>query len=62
MVAKTNKSTDADIDTYRTKLRAKKDTINAWAVSKLGWDIIDELLLLPEKTNESKERRLKRFV
>lgn len=62
VVAKTNKPTDTDIDSMRTKFRAKKDYINAYSQAEMGRDIIDELLFLPEKTNESKERRLKRFV
>ena len=62
MVAKTSKSTDADIDAQRAKLRGKKDYFNAYSQSTMGRDIIEELLFLPEKTNESKERRLKRFV
>ena len=62
MVAKTSKSTDADIDAQRAKLRGKKDYFNAYSQAAMGRDIIDELLFLPEKTNESKERRLKRFV
>ena len=62
MVAKTSKSTDADIDAQRAKLRGKKDYFNAYSQATMGRDIIDELLFLPEKTNESKERRLKRFV
>lgn len=62
VVARTNKPTDTDIDSMRTKFRAKKDYINAYSQAEMGRDIIDELLFLPEKTNESKERRLKRFV
>ena len=62
MVAKTGKSTDTDIDAQRAKIRAKKDGINVYSQAEMGRDIIDELLFLPEKTNESKERRLKRFV
>jgi hypothetical protein len=63
MVAKTNKSTDTDIDTVRAKIRAKVAAVNAYANSTmLGTDIVDEVIFLPEKSTEGKERRLKRFV
>jgi|10_taG_2_1085330.scaffolds.fasta_scaffold28225_3 hypothetical protein len=62
LVAKTNKSTDADIDTYRAKIRAKVSAVNAYSQAEMSYDVIDDTLFLPEKTNESKERRLKRFV
>jgi hypothetical protein len=62
LVAKTNKSTDADIDTYRAKIRAKVAGVNAFSQAEMGYDVMDDTLFLPEKTNESKERRLKRFV
>ena len=62
LVAKTNKATDSDIDTFRAKIRAKTDCMNAFSQAEMGYDIIDDTLFLPEKTNESKEYRLKRFV
>ena len=62
LVAKTNKATDADIETYRAKIRAKTIAVNDFAQATMGYNIIDEDLFLPEKTNEAKEFRLKRFV
>jgi|TARA_R110000744_G_scaffold20209_2_gene53027 hypothetical protein len=62
LVAKTNKATDFDIDTYRSKIRAKVSDINTYATSEMGKIIIDEVLFLPEKTNEAKEYKRNRFI
>ena len=62
LVAKTNKATDFDIDTYRSKIRAKVSDINTYATSEMGKIIIDEVLFLPEKTNEAKEFKRNRFI
>ncbi len=62
MVAKTSKATNIDIDNQRGKIREEVKKVNAYFTSLTGSALIDELLFLPEKSNESREYKRYRFV
>ena len=62
LVAKTSKATNTDIDNQRQKIRDAVNSINVFYNKVAKIDLIDELLFLPEKSNESREFKRKRFV
>jgi hypothetical protein len=62
MVAKTSNATNVDISSQRAAIRKAVSDINSYFKGLTGTDLIDELLFLPEKSNESREFKRNRFV